>query len=154
MPSPQPGPSGNVIYSGSGQGTYYYDIKTPCPQDPAGYAETNGDPLCTSNNPAFWKTIRQYGTNNIIAMDSSLIGSNRAKYCGKQVVVKRNGVCVAAPDGGDFFIWDGCDACVGGVRLDFSVSGARAVDSNACIKGVIPGVSWEVTDKQVVAFVP
>ena len=60
---------------------------------------------------------------------------------------------VNAPDGGDFYVWDGCAACVGGVRIDFSVSGLRNVESDGCEKGVVPGVTWTVTNTQIKKFV-
>jgi hypothetical protein len=63
------------------------------------------------------------------------------------------GLQVNAPDGGEFFVWDGCAACVGGVRIDFSVSGARNVEADACTVGVVPGVSWSVSSTQVKNFV-
>ncbi len=71
-----------------------------------------------------------------------------------QVVVTYNGRQVQAPDDGDFFVWDGCEACAGGGRIDFSVSGLTAVNSQACTLGVVPGVSYQVLDVQVKAFVP
>lgn len=145
---------GAVLYSGTAGGTYYYDLKTTCPQDRP-YAENNGFPACTSNNPAFWQTLAQLGSNNVIAIDNNVLQSNRARYCGKLVRVYRpDGSQVSAPDGGNFFVWDGCAACIGGGRIDFSVSGARNVNANACNLGVIPGVRFEVVDQVVKTFVP
>lgn len=149
-------PSGNVLYSGDNIiGTYYYDLRTTCPQDTAGYAENNGYPRCTSDTPGpFQQTIAQVGSNNIIAIDNNVLSGNRARLCGKKVLVYKNGVQVRAPDGGDFFVWDGCAACIGGGKIDFSVSGARAVDPAACTLGLIPGVSFRVVDEVVKQFVP
>jgi hypothetical protein len=96
----------------------------------------------------------QVGSNNVVAIDAAVLGANKAALCGKQVrVYKADGTRVAAPDGGDFFVWDGCAACVGGGKIDFSVRGARNVDANACALGVIPGVRFEVTDVQMKPFV-
>ena len=40
--------------------------------------------------------------------------ATRAQWCGKKVVVKGpNGNQIFAPDGGDFFIWDGCQVSGG-----------------------------------------
>ena len=144
-----------MLYSGTAGGTYYYDVRTSCPQDTSGYPENNGYPSCTSWTPgANQLTIAQVNSNNIIAIDNSVLSSNRAKYCGKKVVVTYNGRQIAAPDGGDFFVWDGCAACVGGGRIDFSVSGLRNVNSNGCTLGVVPGVSFSVVDQVVKTFVP
>ena len=65
----------------------------------------------------------------------------------------KSGQQVAAPDGGNFFVWDGCAACVGGGKIDFSVSGARNIDANACTLGLIPGVGFKVVDEQVQPFI-
>ena len=52
-------------------------------------------------------------------------------------------------------MWDGCERCVqgNGGFVDLSVSGARGLDPDACQKGLIPGVSWQVSDTQVKKFV-
>ncbi len=96
----------------------------------------------------------QVGTDNIVAIDANVLSANRAGLCGKKVLVFKDGAPVAAPDGGDFFVWDGCAACVGGGRIDLSVSGAQQVDPAACQLGVVPGVSFQVVDEQVKPFVP
>lgn len=71
-------------------------------------------------------------------------------------MVTANGVPVAAPDGGDFFVWDGCERCsgAGNTFIDFSVSGLRNANSNACTLGVVPGLAYTIYDTQVKAFVP
>jgi hypothetical protein len=85
------------------------------------------------------------------------VGCWEFQICGDSNVSLRfsHNVClqVTPPDEGDFFVWDGCAACVGGVRIDFSVSGARDVNPDVCQKGVVPGISWEVSDTQVQNFV-
>ncbi|GFR40019.1 hypothetical protein Agub_g554 [Astrephomene gubernaculifera] len=153
--SPSPNNGGSVLYSGSGSGTYYFDIKTTCPSEPRGYPETDGYPSCASWTPGpNQQTLRQVNTNNVVAIDNNVLSANRAKLCGKKVLVYRNGVQVKAPDGGDFFVWDGCAACIGGGRIDFSVSGLKSVSADGCNQGVVPGVSWQVVDVQVRQFVP
>jgi hypothetical protein len=152
--TPSTTPAG-VLYSGSNAGaTYYYDLRTRCPQDASGYAENNGYPACTSWAPGpNQRTLAQEGSNNVVAIDMNHLAANRASLCGKKVLVYKNGVQVAAPDGGDFFVWDGCQACIGGGKIDFSVSGARKVDAGACTVGVIPGVTYQVVNQQVRQFV-
>lgn len=148
--------SGTVLYSSSGtqSGTYYYSTNTNCPSEPNGYAETDGYPSCASYAPGpDQQTIRQIGSNNIVAIDSNLLGGDRAKYCGKEIQIFHNGSPVASPDGQPYFVWDGCDACQGGSRIDLSVNGLRLVDSNACDLGVVPGVTWQVTDRVIKTFV-
>ena len=153
MPPATPTPEGS-LYSGSGSATYYYDVKTHCPQDPGGYPETDGYPACASYTPGpDQQTLRQINSNNVVAIDMNFLGADRAALCGKEVTVTYNGEKVTPPDGGSFFVWDGCAACVGGGRLDFSVSGARQVQKDACWVGVVPGISWSVSHKQVKKFV-
>nr|AAC13727.1 chitinase [Volvox carteri f. nagariensis] len=154
-PAPQGGGS-KVLYSGSGSGTYYYDLRTTCPQNPGGFPENNGYPYCASYNPSAptYKTLAQLNTNNVIAIDRNVLSANRARLCGKKVLVFKNGVPVTAPNGGSFFVWDGCEACVGGGRIDFSLSGLQRAASNACSLGVVPGISWQVVDEVVQQFVP
>jgi hypothetical protein len=145
-----------VLYSSSGSqsGTYYYSTNTVCPSEPNGYPELDGYPACASFTPGpYQQTLRQIGTNNIVAIDNNVLSSDRAKYCGKRINIFHNGQPVTAPDGGPFFVWDGCAACAGGVRIDLSVNGLKNVDPNACNLGVVPGVTWQVIDSSVKAFV-
>ena len=96
--------------------------------------------------------MQQYGTNNIIAIDNNILSANRQRLCGKQIHVYKNGVEVS---GGPYFVWDGCAACIGGGRIDFSLSALNSIDNGqACFHGVVPGISWKVTDKQIQTFIP
>ena len=131
-------------------GTFYYDVHDACGKQP----ETDGYPACASFTPGpNQKTLRQTGSNSAIAINANLVAGNRAKYCGKKIRVHHNGKEVHAPGGGDFFVWDGCAACQQDTIIDFSASGLRMLDRDACNKGVIQGVSWVVTDEQVHKFV-
>ena len=76
------------------------------------------------------------------------------RYCGKQVKITYQGREIKAPNGGDYFVWDGCEACASMNRIDFSVPGLKNINSNACNLGVVPGVSYTITDVQVQPFVP
>jgi hypothetical protein len=139
------------LYTGSGSGTFYYDVTGKTCGGPP-YAENNGYPACASYNPAYWKTLQQYGTNNIVAIDNNVLQANRAGLCGKQIHVYKNGKEVA---GGPFVVFDGCQACIGGGRIDFSLSALNSIDNgNACNDGVVPGISWSVTNNQIIPFVP
>ncbi|GIL78135.1 hypothetical protein Vretifemale_7564 [Volvox reticuliferus] len=155
-PSQSPSTSSStVLYSGSSTGTFYYDLRKTCPGIPY-FPENNGYPYCASFNPsgATYKTLAQLGTNNVIAIDINVLTANRARLCGKKVLVYKNGNPVSPPDGGSFFVWDGCQACIGGGRLDFSLSGLQNAASNACTLGVVPGISWKVVDEVVQKFIP
>jgi hypothetical protein len=136
--------------SGSGTGTYYYDIaRSNC--GGGSFAETNGYPKCTSNTS--YKTLAQYGTNNIVAIDNNLLNApgGRERYCGKQIRVYRNGAEVA---GGPFVVMDGCAGC-GSTTIDFSLTAADSISGGrACQDGRIGGLSWSVTTNQIIPFVP
>lgn len=102
-------------------------------------------------------TLAQRNTNNVIAIGQLYMASSaaRAKWCGKKVIVTKNGVQVKAPDGGDFFVWDGCQACSeqSNSILDFSLTALQKVDSNACTVGIVPNIQYQITSVQVLPFV-
>jgi hypothetical protein len=140
------------LYSGSGSGTFYYDVTGRSCSGPS-YAENQGYPTCTSFDPAKWKKLSEYGTNKIVAIDNTLLqGQGRANLCGKQIQVFKDGVEVP---GGPFVVFDGCEACIGGSRIDFSLSALDQIDNgNACRDGLVPGISWKVTNNQIIPFIP
>lgn len=160
LPSPL---AGSAILSGSTTGTYYYDMVRSCPNLGPGNAEfsdmNQGYTICESYTPGpNQRTLAQRNTNNIIAI-GQLFGANpatRALYCGKQIKIFRNGVPIAAPSGGDFYVWDGCQAChdSNGGRVDFSLSGLQGADAQACTDGVVPGITYTITTVQTVPFNP
>ena len=56
---------------------------------------------------------------------------------------------------GPFVVFDGCEACEGGGRIDFSLSALDDInDGEACDDGVVPDISWDVVDNQLIEFVP
>ena len=153
VPTPTPPTGGgSTLLTGSGSGTYYYDIANRmCPGIDTSPLN-NAYVKCTSNNPAYYKTLGQYGNNNIIAIDNNLLNApgGRERYCGKQVRVYRNGAEVPGP----FVIMDGCPTC-GSTKLDFSLTALdRISGGNACQGGNIGGLSWTVTSNQIIPFVP
>ncbi|KAK5992344.1 hypothetical protein PT974_05748 [Cladobotryum mycophilum] len=153
-----PGPlvsAANVINNGTGFGTYYYDIKQTkaCGAD---FSLMNqGNVEC--NRGAL--SLNKINSNNLVAMNHTLLAGNLAKYCGKRVVVTVNGVKSNVP----FFIGDGCERCgtgssnnhqwnpTGAPGLDFSYSQLSALNNNACFAGHID-LSWEITDETVFNF--
>ena len=147
-----PPPTSGSTYTGAGSGTFYYDVtKRSCFGPP--YAENKGYPTCTSHDPKYWKTLEAYGSNRIVAIDNRLLSTEegRKKYCGKQIRVYKNGVEVS---GGPFVVFDGCEACASKSLIDFSLSALDAIDNGqACNDGVVPGISWSVTNTQVIPFV-
>ncbi|KAJ3032108.1 UNVERIFIED_CONTAM: hypothetical protein HDU68_004418 [Siphonaria sp. JEL0065] len=152
QPAPQPNPPStpaNVLISGNGDGTYYYDFTGhTCPHE-AAYSENGGYASCEPSAPPYL-TIGQRQDNFIVALALDQMNANKAILCGKRVNVEYNGV----PVPGNFVVWDSCAACTGGVRLDFSLSALESINGNACQMGVVPGIRWEVTDEQVIPYVP
>jgi hypothetical protein len=145
----------SVIYSGSGYGTYYYDIQHPesCGQDLS--VANTGNVECSQ---FIALNLNEINSNNLVAMNHSLIASNLAQYCGRQVVVSVNGVASSTP----FFIGDGCERCgtgsstgpwnpSGAPGLDFSFSALSALNGNACNAGYID-ISWQVLDTTLYNF--
>ena len=144
------GSGGASLYSGSGSGTYYYDVAgATC--NGVGFPETSGYPYCTSFDSSKYKRLNEYGTNKIVAIDRKVLAANRATMCGKQIQVFKNGVEVPGP----FVVFDGCEACEGGGRIDFSLTALNQIDNgNACQSGVVPGITWKVTNTQIIPFIP
>lgn len=143
--------------SGDAEGTYYYDVKlSECPGGSSVQDVAAGIPTCASYTPGPDQvSLQQLGSNNVIAIGQLFQASDdaRSQFCGKQVLVTVDGNQIGAPDGGDFYVWDGCEECSTSDRIDFSVSGLLAVNSDACSLGVVPGVHYEITDTQVRDFV-
>jgi hypothetical protein len=138
---------GSTLLTGSGSGTYYYDITNRmCNGIDTSYM--NGAyTTCTGNPP---RSLGQYGNNNIVAIGVHLLNApgGRERYCGKQVRVYRNGAEVPGP----FVIWDGCASC-GSTKLDFSLTALdRISGGNACQVGNVGGLSWTVTSNQIIPF--
>jgi hypothetical protein len=147
-------PPGNSLYSGTASGTYYYDVRNTRACQTDFRSVNSGIPFCASWNGGPAESLTKINSNNIIAIDSHVLtGKTRAQLCGKQVIVTYKNKQVLPPDGGSFFLWDSCESCNGGGRIDFSFSGLQKVNSNACFLGVVPGVSFQVTNTQVKKFV-
>ncbi|KAL7902894.1 hypothetical protein HDV63DRAFT_362565 [Trichoderma sp. SZMC 28014] len=145
----------SVIYSGNGFGTYYYDVQQPesCGQDLS--VANTGNVECSQFTAL---NLNEIDSNNLVAMNHTLIASNLAQYCGRQVVVSVNGVASSTP----FFIGDGCERCgtgsstgpwnpSGAPGLDFSFSALSALNGQACNQGHID-ISWQVLDTTLYNF--
>jgi hypothetical protein len=145
-----------TIYSGSGFGTYYYDIEQveACGDD---FANQNlGDVECSFETAL---SLDQINSNYIVAMNHSQLIQDMALYCGKQVIVSVNGVASSLP----LFIGDGCERCGtgsdtstvwnpnGAPGLDFSYTVLSELSSSACDAGHI-SISWEIVDVTLYDF--
>ncbi len=144
-----------MLYSGTGVGTYFYDQSSKCPKDKGEYKALEQVPICSKQTGPRKRTLRQLNSNNVVAIDVSLLTRNKATLCGKKVLVFYNGTQVAAPNGGDFFVWDGCATCKappGGI--DLSLSGLKNAYADACNIDKVPCISWAVVDEQVYGYTP
>ncbi|EED21235.1 hypothetical protein TSTA_084660 [Talaromyces stipitatus ATCC 10500] len=146
----------NEIYSGSGFGTYYYDIvnANQCYTD---FSNANlGQVECSLTQ--VW-TLEDVNSDYLVAMNHTQLVEDMGKYCGKRVIVSVNGV----PSDMPLFIGDGCERCAtgsststtwqpdGAPGLDFSYSVAEKLSSQACNAGHIE-ISWEIVDELVYQF--
>ena len=171
--SPPPPQNNTALISvANGSGTWYY--VTPAYTGPtcdgsslASFISANdyagGYPSCASYTPGPNQLdMVQLNSSNIIAIGQLFNGgaANRQLYCGKQVVVSYNGQVVSPPDGGSFYVWDGCEACATTYNfnnIDFALPGLGATvgsDAMACQQGKVARISFEVTNVQVKTFVP
>ncbi|KAM0262587.1 hypothetical protein ACHAQJ_001632 [Trichoderma viride] len=145
-----------VLDSGTGFGTYYYDVEDVdgCQTD---FSNQNlGDVEC---NFFTGLTLNEIDSNYLVAMNHTQIAANLAEFCGKRVVVTANGVQSNLP----LFIGDGCARCGTGSKtntvwnpngapgLDFSLSVLSELNSNACFAGHID-ISWEIVDETLYDF--
>lgn len=146
----------STIYSGSGFGTYYYDIEQvqACSTD---FSAQNTGPVECNFGTAL--SLNDVNSNYLVAMNHSQLVGDMATYCGKKVIVSVNGVPSSLP----LYIGDGCERCGtgssssdvwdanGAPGLDFSLSVLSELSSNACADGHI-SISWEIVDETVFNF--
>lgn len=146
----------NVINSGQGFGTYYYDIKQTKACNADFTNENKGNVECSFSKAL---SLNQLNSNNVVAMNHTLLAGNLKKYCGKRVIVTVNGKQSSTP----FFIGDGCVRCAtgsststhwnanGAPGLDFSFSALNQLSSQACNAGHVD-ISWEIVDETIHTF--
>lgn len=84
-------------------------------------------------------------------MSIDALGPNKAKYCGKKVVVTYEG---RRRDDLNLFIWDGCAACNANGGLDFSSTiFAEIAGADHCKDGRIENkMTWEIVDETILPY--
>lgn len=147
----------NIIYSGTGFGTYYYDIQQPYLLDGTDFTSQNKGNVTCSGSPL---SLDQIQSNYLVAMNNTQLAEDRNLYCGKQVIVEVNGVAHDLP----LFIGDGCLRCAEGPAsstvwnpqaapgLDFSYSVLSELSSDAYNAGHVE-ISWQILDQAVYDFI-
>lgn len=147
--------SHDVIFNGTGFGTYYYDVTRV---DVCGTSFSNqnlGDVECSF---AAGLSLDNINSNYVVAMNHTQLVNDPAKYCGKRVVVSVNGQRSPQP----LFIGDGCARCAQGsltvwnpeeaAGLDFSYSVLNELMGNqACTAGYTK-ITWEILDDTLYNF--
>ena len=128
-----------AIYSGTGFGTYYYNIgqTNACGSDFA--AQNEGFVECS---PLAALSLNQINSEYLVAMNHSQLVGNMAKYCGKRVIVSVNGVPSSLP----LFIGDGCKHCSTGSSSIWDPNGAPGLDFSYSA----PSVSCQQTNAPMV----
>ncbi|KAH8698914.1 hypothetical protein BGW36DRAFT_318579, partial [Talaromyces proteolyticus] len=143
------------IYSGTGFGTYYYDLEQTdaCSTD---FSVANTGQVECSLTQVY--TLENVNSEYLVAMNHTELISDMGKYCGKKVIVSVNGVASDLP----LFIGDGCERCAtgpsdgtwnptGAPGLDFSYTVADKLSNLACNDGHID-ITWEVVDETLYTF--
>ena len=146
----------SIIYSGTGFGTYYYNVEQvkACGSS---FADQNKGPVeCSLITPL---SLEQINSNYLVAMNHSQLVGDMATYCGRRVIVSVNGV----PSGLSLYIGDGCQRCGTGSAssdvwnanaapgLDFSYSVLSMLSSSACTNGHV-SISWEIVNETLYDF--
>ena len=146
----------DVMFSGEGFGTYYYDVfdMDGCA---TGYQGMENGLVECSLEVAL--TLKQINSDYVVAMNHTQLAADLGKWCGKRVIVSVNGQPSSMP----FFIGDGCERCgtgspdsatwnpAGAPGLDFSFAALNELNSLACAQGHID-ISWEIVDEQIYNF--
>lgn len=145
-----------VLSSGSGFGTYYYDINQI---DACGtsFVSQNKGPVECSLMTAL--TLNDVNSNYLVAVNHTLLAGNLSKYCGRRIVVSIDG----QPSNLPLFVGDGCQRCAGqsaqtdiwdasgAPGLDFSYSVLKELSTRACDDGHIP-ITWEIVEEKLYNF--
>ena len=147
----------STIFSGSGFGTYYYDMQDiqACGTD---FEYQNmGVVECS---PQAGLTLDDINSNYIVAMNNTQLSGDMAKYCGKRVNVSVNGVASDLP----LFIGDGCQRCgtgsssntewdsTGAPGLDFSYSVLNELSGGAACNDGHVSITYEIVDDTLYNF--
>lgn len=146
-----------AIFSGTGFGTYYYDVEHVVACNTSFLTQNSGNLECS---PETALSLDQVNSNYVVAMNHSQLVSGMTKFCGKRVIVTINGRQSDLP----LFVGDGCQRCAGGSSsnniwdpvqapgLDFSYSTLKELYGDAaCTDGHVP-ISWEIVDDTIYHF--
>ncbi|OKL64362.1 hypothetical protein UA08_01089 [Talaromyces atroroseus] len=149
-----------TIYSGTGFGTYYYDMKQVDVCGTSFASQNTGPVRCQTSD----LSLDALNSNYVVAMNNTQLGEQLALYCGKKVAITSvNGQSVSMDL--PLFIGDGCLRCSEGSAADYQTwdsNGAPGLDfsysildqlsgGNACQHGHF-SITWEIVDEQLYDF--
>lgn len=133
-----------TLFAGTGEGTYYYDIRETqvCGND--FIYQNMGNVGCSMSA----LSLNQISSNYIVAINNTQLHENLSKLCGKRIVLFVNGRRSNVP----LFVGDGCARCAvdSGVDLSYSVLNDM-MEGMACEKGHTT-IHWEILDEKVYTF--
>ncbi|BEI85617.1 hypothetical protein CcaverHIS002_0510180 [Cutaneotrichosporon cavernicola] len=151
-----------VLFEGSGyRATVYYGVNDGdvCGAAnggpfPSRWADTSGIndgyPKCTSNLQSEAKTLRQYNSNRIVAMNANMVANDVEYWCGKEVQIFGPDGKQIVLDEGPFVLMDGCAACTTASIIDVSALAFTQLSGGKC--GNNPeGFSVKVIDNDLSA---
>ncbi|WVQ80142.1 hypothetical protein IAT38_002247 [Cryptococcus sp. DSM 104549] len=149
----------DTLYVAEGvTGTYYYDYGYEttgdrCAGRGSGSGTLSAVPYCENNGP----TYETLATNRIVALNRTLINSDKSAWCGKEVkVFTEDGKEVAFDE--PLVAWDVCEAAETSPIADFSVDAyLKMMPNGDCManNGNNPtGLRIEITDNQIWAPAP
>lgn len=91
----------------------------------------DGYPFCTSKIQSEAKTLKQYNTNRIVAMNANMVSNDRDYWCGKEVQIFKDGKQIIL-DEGPFILMDGCAACTSASIIDLSAKAFTLASGGSC----------------------
>lgn len=149
--------SQDTIYSGTGFGTYYYDVQQIDACGTSFEYQNVGGVHCSLETTL---SLTQINSNYLVAMNNTQLSADMSLYCGKKVIVSVNG----QPSDLPLYIGDGCERCgtgsatatswdaAGAPGLDFSYEVLNELSGGAaCADGHID-ISWEIVDETLYNF--
>ncbi|GMK59690.1 hypothetical protein CspeluHIS016_0802960 [Cutaneotrichosporon spelunceum] len=133
-----------VLFEGSDyRATVYYGVNDNdvCGAEnggpfPARWADNSGIndgyPKCTSKIQSQAKTLRQYNSNRIVAMNANMVANDVDYWCGKEVqIFGPDGKQITIPEG-PFVLMDGCAACTSANIIDVSALAFTQLSGGKC----------------------
>lgn len=142
----------NYIAAAYGDAGYYYDINGGGTCGPViginSFPMTNHRPMCEGYNSH--RTLRDYETNNIVAIPGRLFKHYKGALCGKRVIVSVNG---KERTDLNLVVWDGyLDNGDSGLRFSSTIY-AELFGKNKCAKRIISGeLSWRIVDDEIIRY--